>query len=301
MTRAMATNQSSRAVDEVVALVGHARPHLVDSWEALAVLEASGYTDARVYRELGLSDTRALAEQVFEQLSDRPLPWAVRNDSEPVEADAPRFGATIGLALVWSVAVLALSVALHVTNGILQFALLPSVVVCCGFVEAMRRRGAFYAAIGQPQLGRMTCWYFMRLAAFVIAAVAAAGAGIGWLLGATWPQLVLWADAFVIASAAWLVGGASLLPGMFATRDRTASVPIPRMTVVAFKELRVLVASAAWALAFGVVVAAALTFGLPRVSGVYAAVGIVGGAALTFVLSTIAGRRSARVRPVSFS
>src|SRR3954471_11889591 len=96
------TSSHSREMEEAVALVGHARPHLADAWDALAVLEASGYTDARVRRELGLTDTRELAEHVYAQLSQRPLPPSAVGTVVPAAVAAPRLGATLVIAFVWA-------------------------------------------------------------------------------------------------------------------------------------------------------------------------------------------------------
>ena len=284
----------SRALDDVVALVGQQRPHLVDVWDALAVLESTGYTDARANREFGLADTRELAELVYTQLSSRPLPVSVSNDEAAGETDAgPRLRATVAIAAGWAAIVYVLTTAFGVPPGTLRLALMPSVVICCGFVEAMRRRGAFYAAIDQPWLARVTCWYFMRLAAFVVAAVTVAGIVGAWLAGARWPGIALWADTFVVASGLWLVGGAMQVPGMRSRRpDGDERVPLPRMTVVAYRELRVLAVCALSAFVVGVLVLCAAG---------YAALGMTGGASLTFVASTIAGRSSAKTRVVSFS
>jgi hypothetical protein len=294
MIREKARSSNARAVDEVVALVGHARPHLVDVWDALAVLEASGYTDARVSREFGLANTRELAELVHAQLSLRPLPASVAGE-DAAGAVEGRVGLrpTLALAIAWAALVFALTAVLQVAPGILRLSLVPSVVICCGFVEAMRRRGAFYASVDQPWLSRVTCWYFMRLAALLVAAVTVAGVAGGWLAGVRWPTLALWADTFVVASALWLLGGAVQVPGMRARgRDGDARVGIPRMTVVVYRELRVLAGSALAAVVSGVVISLAAG---------YAALGIIGGASLTFVVSTIAGRSLAKARSVSFS
>src|SRR5437667_12355091 len=50
------------ALDDLVAAVRAVRPRLVDAWEATAVIESLGYTDARVQQEFGFSDTRAAGE-----------------------------------------------------------------------------------------------------------------------------------------------------------------------------------------------------------------------------------------------
>jgi hypothetical protein len=158
----------------------------------------------------------------------------------------------------------------------------------------MRRRGAFYAALGQPQLARITCWYFMRLAAIAVATVTIASIGIGWLSGATWPAMALWADTFVVASAVWLLAGARQVPAMRMRKEqRETDVPIPRMTVVAFLELRVLVVNA---------IAALIVGALAMSAAGYAALGIIGAASATFVVSTMIGRWSpAKSRSVSLS
>ncbi len=293
MIKDMVSSQS-RALDDVVALVGHERPHLADVWDTLAALESSGYTDARVSREFGLADTRELAELVYARLSSRPLPVAATSDSAgDTAATGPRLRATIGAALGWAAIVYALTATFQVSPGILRFALVPSVVICCGFVVAMRRRGEFYASVDQPWLSRVTCWYFMRLAAFLVAAVTVAGVAGGWLAGVRWPTLALWADTFVVSSALWLLGGAVQVPGMRTRKtDGDAPVGIPRMTVVVYGELRVLAVTALAAVVSGVVISLAAG---------YAAVGIIGGASLTFVVSTIAGRSLAKARSVSFS
>lgn len=280
-------------MQDVLALVGHARPHLVDVWDALAVLEANGYTDARVSREFGLTDTRELAEQVYEQLAARPLPAATASESAAEEAP-PRIRVTLMIAVVWAAVLFAAVTLLRVPAPIARLALLASVVVCCGFVEAMRRRGAFYAALGQPQLARITCWYFMRLAAIAVATITIASIGIGWLSGATWPAMALWADTFVVASAVWLVAGARQVPAMRMRKERRETdVPIPRMTVVAFLELRVLVVNA---------VAALIVGALAMSAAGYAALGIIGAASATFVVATMIGRWSpAKSRSVSLS
>src|SRR5439155_1426527 len=51
--------------DELVAAVRAVRPRLVDAWEATAVIESLGYTDARVQQAFGFSDTRAAGEYLY--------------------------------------------------------------------------------------------------------------------------------------------------------------------------------------------------------------------------------------------
>src|SRR5437667_4248697 len=51
--------------DELVAAVRAVRPRLVDAWEATALIESLGYTDARVQQEFGFSDTRTAGEYLY--------------------------------------------------------------------------------------------------------------------------------------------------------------------------------------------------------------------------------------------
>src|SRR5437867_640284 len=53
------------ALDELVAVVRAARPRLIDAWEATALIESLGYTDARVQHEFGFSDTRTAGEYLY--------------------------------------------------------------------------------------------------------------------------------------------------------------------------------------------------------------------------------------------
>src|SRR5205814_3914715 len=53
------------ALDELVAVVRGVRPRLVDAWEATALIESLGYTDARVQQEFGFSDTRTAGEYLY--------------------------------------------------------------------------------------------------------------------------------------------------------------------------------------------------------------------------------------------
>src|SRR5437870_3942764 len=96
-------NDNPRAFDDVVTGVGNARPHLVDAWEATALIESFGYTDARVKRDFGLDDTRALGECVFDRLSGRRVPVAAADaaDDETRPALRDAIGASWICAIPW--------------------------------------------------------------------------------------------------------------------------------------------------------------------------------------------------------
>src|SRR5439155_20913518 len=64
----------TRALEAVTVAIGRARPYLVDAWEATAVAESLGYTDARVRQDFGFADARTLGERIFERLSGRRVP-----------------------------------------------------------------------------------------------------------------------------------------------------------------------------------------------------------------------------------
>jgi hypothetical protein len=53
------------SLDELVANVHAERSRLLDAWEATALVESLGYSDARVQREFGFSDTLAAGEYVY--------------------------------------------------------------------------------------------------------------------------------------------------------------------------------------------------------------------------------------------
>ena len=293
-----------RLLEQIVATVARARPHLVDPWDAIAYLESIGYTDARVKREVGLADVKTLGEHVYDSLCERALPvvsGAGTVDQPLTQVDGWRAYVTpVAAAVAWATIVVLQRRAILISGPGLRLALIISVMTSVGFVEVTRRLGSFYSSVGQPWLGRVSLWYFLRLAALATVAVAAAGIVLGWAFGVAWPSLVLWADELVIFNALWLLLAAAQMPGVISRRRSGHPVPIPRMTVIAFRESRTVVTGALYALLFGLGVNAALS--LTRSGGVdYAAVGVIGGAALTFVLSTLAVRASSKPRSVSFS
>jgi len=268
----MADVREARALDEVVAAVGHARPHLVDAWEAVALIESLGFTDARVQRECGLADTKALGEYVFERLSERPVSTP-RADSDPAaQTSPPRLRDSARASLVYAVPWIVMMVL--VQSGVprltpivapLRLAMMISLIVTGGFMQAIGRRGRFYSGMGQPVLARLVSWYFVRLG--VIATLATAGLGL--LLGrlfdvATGPYVVLWADELLILCALWLGVAAAQVPAVVAPPKGAAPVPIPRMTVLAFRALPiVLFGTLAFCFVFADRLAAGASSGLP--------------------------------------
>ena len=98
-----------RALDDLTAAVASARPHLIDAWEAAALIESFGYTDARIRREFGFSDTAAIGAYVFHTLAGRPrdsIAIGERSDrKEPpvVLSFIDAIGASLVYALPWLV------------------------------------------------------------------------------------------------------------------------------------------------------------------------------------------------------
>src|SRR5829696_2353876 len=86
---AVGTRRPQRAqhhqFDELVSSIVESRPHLVDGWEATAVLESIGYTDARVQQELGVGDTRKAGDYVYAR-SREVRPPAARWSPASVES-----------------------------------------------------------------------------------------------------------------------------------------------------------------------------------------------------------------------
>jgi hypothetical protein len=206
-----------RALDELVDAVGNVRSHLLDAWEAAALIESLGYTDARIRREFGYSDTAALGVYVFDALSRRP-----RGDDFEPEPPEPwpilrlidAIGASLVYALPWLVTFLiervrpdALRLPGH-AGPPLSLSLMLSLIVSGGFIQAIARRGQFYIGLKQPGLAQMVCTYLLRLGAMVSVATALAGVLVGWYFKLfPWPYLVLWADEFLVLCALWMTCG----------------------------------------------------------------------------------------------
>jgi hypothetical protein len=262
-----------RALDDLVTAVAQARPHLVDSLEAVAVIESLGYTDARMRREFGFRDTRAFGEYVFERLSEGRTPRAnvkaVPTARGALESFRRCLRASLLYAVPWAgtVAIERTAPGALSPPGLgppLSLALMLSLIVCGGFMQAISRRGHFYVGVGQPGLAAVVCAYFVRIGAMVTIAAAAAGLVLGWFFGlSTWPYLVLWADQFMILCALWLTWA------VLTVRDEYWRVPA---TVAAGVIAFVLTALPGRNAAFGqwIALGAVLAAAVVQVPGVFA-------------------------------
>jgi hypothetical protein len=103
----------------------------------------------------------------------------------------------------------------------LSLALMLSLIVSGGFIQAISRRGQFYIGVKQPGLAALVVGYLLRIGAMVAVAAAAAGVFVGWYFNLfSWPYLVLWADEFLVLCALWM------MCGVLAVREEHWRVPL---------------------------------------------------------------------------
>lgn len=192
------------------------RPQLIDHWEATAVVESLGYNDARVQREFGLEHTLAVGEYIAQQrrLVGAELPvWSP--ETEPTLRIIARSAAS---TLIYAVPWLSVFIAqlIHPNAMVLPaevgpavaLAMMFSLVISGGFVQAIVRRAEFYVGNKQMGLAREAVSVLMRIGVTVSVIAAAIGVTVGWYFElAGWPALILGADAFVTLSALWMVCG----------------------------------------------------------------------------------------------
>lgn len=200
----------------LVADVRAARPRLIDIWEATALIESFGYSDARVQREFGLADTLAAGTLTFEVCVGHP---GVMERWKPKIERVPTIVARCAAStLIYAVPWLTVFVAQTIRPDALRFsgvlappmvlALMFSLVWTGGFVQAIVRRGEFYIGLKQYALARevVTAIFWVGLVSSVAAAIA--GIGLGWYFELfSWPSLVFGGDAFIVMSGLWLVCG----------------------------------------------------------------------------------------------
>lgn len=202
---------------DVVARVRALRPRLVDQWETTALIESLGYTDGRVQRELGFSDTLEAGEYIYQvsRRGEQPAQRWSPPDRESALTIAVRSAAS---TLIYAVPWLAVFVAqvlrpdaLRLPTRVapaLAIALMFSLVASGGFVQAIVRRGEFYIGLRQVGMARHIVAAVLKVGTMVIVAAAAFGVLLGWYFELfTWPSLVLGADAFIIMSLLWMVCG----------------------------------------------------------------------------------------------
>jgi uncharacterized membrane protein len=219
-----------RAVDELMAAVARARPRLIDEWEATAFIESLGYTDTRIRREFGFPDTAALGAHVFDALADRPGEPAPPVESaarRPIVAFFNSIGASLVYALPWLITFIVERLrpeAMRMPGNAgppLSLALMFSLIVSGGFIQAISRRGQFYIGLKQPGLAALVTGYLLRLGTMAAVVAAAIGLFVGWYFSLfSWPYLVLWADEFLLLCALWMACG------VLAIREEYWRVPL---------------------------------------------------------------------------
>ena len=168
--------------------------------------------------------------------------WTEEKQPSPLLNLIDAIGASLVYALPWLVTFLIERVrpdALRVPGSAgppLSVALMLSLIVSGGFIQAISRRGQFYIGLKQPGLAKMVCSYLLRLGAMVSVLVAALGLLVGWYFSVfTWPHLILWADEFLLLCALWMTCG------VLAVREERWRVPlafaIGALTFVAVRAL----------------------------------------------------------------
>jgi hypothetical protein len=276
----VSARSADRAIDELVMRVTTVRSRIVDSWEATALVESLGYTDARVRAEFGLRDTRAAGEQVYARMTPCSAPaerWSPPNPEPAVKIVVRSAASTLIYAVPW----LAIFVAQVVRPNVMRLptqiapavalALMFSLIASGGVVQALVRRGEFYVGLDQPEMARQVIRAILRAGIVAVVAVALAAILLGWYFELfAWASLVLGADAFIIMSVLWMVCGA------FAIRQQQWRVAAAfAVGFAAFATIRIAgadVITAQWAAAAVVVAVAAVQ--LRRVLGVRSRAGL---------------------------
>ncbi len=203
------------ALDELIATLDRTHPKLVDRWEATAVVESLGYSDHRVAESFGVASTFALGSLLLR--AQRLHPGAAAGTPPPVQnagGETTLVKAAMSsliYAMPWLLVFLAESwkpEILHMTPGLaapLSLALMASLVVSGGFVQAIARRAQFCVGIAQPGVARATCLYLILAGLAAAAVVAVAGVLVGWYFSLFSVRfLVLAALYFIVATALWM-------------------------------------------------------------------------------------------------
>ena len=199
---------------DLISDVRAARGRLLDVWEATALVESLGYTDARVQREFGFRNTLAAGGYVFKASAEpqgHEAGWA------PIQQSVVTIvGRSAASTLIYAVPWIAIFVAQTTHPKAMQLssflasplalALMFSLVWSGGFVQAIVRRGGFYVGVRQLGLAREVVGVLLRIGVALTIIVAGIGVLVGWYFRLfSWPALVLGADVFVIMSVLWMV------------------------------------------------------------------------------------------------
>lgn len=204
------------ALQSVVASVRSHAPDLVDEWEATAWVESLGWTDERIRSAVGLADTRALGRYIYEASCRAPVAAPVAGAAAPAEPRlalvARTYSTTLIYALPWllTFAVEGLWPDAFSTHpdmaGPISVAVMFSLIMTGGFVQAIARKSSFYLGMEQMIMARHVGLLICRAGLISTAILALAGLVAGAyfeILGSMTARFVA-VGYFVILSALWL-------------------------------------------------------------------------------------------------
>jgi hypothetical protein len=200
------------SLEELKTGIERTHPNLIDRWEAAAVVESLGYNDRRVSESFGVPSTLTLGTLLFrsqqlQPMAPAPVPQDATEDTTLPKAAMSSLVYTMPWLLVfvaesWNPALLHLSPSFAAP---LTLALLASLVVSGGFVQAIARRAQFCIGIAQTGLAQSTCLHLMLAGLGTALAVAVASVIVGWHYSLFSVRfLVLAALYFVVATALWM-------------------------------------------------------------------------------------------------
>jgi hypothetical protein len=207
---------------KLIAQVEEVSPRLVDSWQAMAIVESLGYTDRIIQEEFGFADVLEIGGYIYRQnnpvLPTKQTTLPTSNWKKTAINELYAFVEQFSRSFVYAIPLISLLILGNVESdhawkfippqlaASFTLATLASLITSGGFVQAIARRGEFYLGLGFPQQARRACISLLGLGMLTSFVLAVFGTWFGFYRNLFADEyLVLGAVYYLVLSLLWML------------------------------------------------------------------------------------------------
>ncbi|PSN20460.1 hypothetical protein C7271_02120 [filamentous cyanobacterium CCP5] len=196
-------------------------PHLVDCWQATAIVESLGYTDHVIQMEFGFPDALALGRFIYEHHTpqkpsipqSRSLDW-----NQKLWAELKTFLTEFSRSFIYALPLLIVLLLGYLPSvqeaewlpldlaALVTLTTICSMIASGGFVQAINRRGQFYQQLGEPVYARRICLRLLEVGVLTNTILSLLGTWFGFYRNLFPDNYLILANIYYIAlSTLWML------------------------------------------------------------------------------------------------
>jgi len=215
------TDSADEILQKLMAKVEQVSPHLVDQWQATAIIESLGYTDRIIQEEFQFLNALALGQHIYERhrataqpLSSTPAKQPKKDALTEFQIFLTEFSRSFVYAVPLISVLLLEYLPLKQTTQLLPpqlaslftLAMISSLSTSGGFVQMIQRRGLFYNQLGEMHQVQYICSSFLKLGIGFSILLSFLGTWFGFYRGLFADTYLILANFYYLAlSALWMV------------------------------------------------------------------------------------------------